>query len=181
MWLLENFKWHRWLTFLTHVIFLGDDAFPNHCFPFIPSQHPIGLELSLVLGLLIRKFWEEKISPRSVCSHGKWTYICGGKRPCPVANSVDFMATTIGVHMVFSVLSEFSPSQQQEIIKRDWSFPQAHTERSKWPRLKATNSNVYKDQAGNINREASQVSSFNTDTLSLHIKHIGIFFTSPEK
>lgn len=54
-----------------------------------------------------------------MCSHGMWTYVRGGKRPFPVAYSVDFMATTIGVHMASSVLFRFSSSQQQEIIKMD--------------------------------------------------------------
>lgn len=154
MWLPENFKWHRWRTFMTRLPFLGDGSFLNHCFPFIPIQQLLGLELSLILGMLPRKLWKEKISPRSVCSHGMWTYVCGGKRPCPVAYSVDSMATTIGVHMASSVLFRFSSSQQQEIIKMDWSLPQAHTKRSKQPSLKTTNSNVYKDQAGNINKRS---------------------------
>lgn len=180
MWLLESFKLHIWLTFMAHITFLENGAFLNHCFPFNSSQHLIGFELSLVLGVPTRKLWKEKISPRSVCSHGRLTYIHGGRRPYPAANSVDLTSTTTDACMAFSVLSELPPSQQSKIIKRGY-FPQAHTDRSKWPRLRATSSNVYKGQAGNINKGSKPRVFFQYCQLSLHIQHIGISFTSPEK
>lgn len=89
--------------------FLENGAFLKHCFPSNPSQHLIGLEVSFILGVPIGKLWKEKISPRSVCSHGKLTYIHGGRRLFPVASSLDFTSTTIDSWLLQFCLNFPSP------------------------------------------------------------------------